>query len=95
MTSEATGHLVAHHGSRVSHANHTVTGCLTSQVILGQYTLLTNTVRNEDLQKVVGHLIELVNLFNVSAHYGLFFFEDADCAVDLHIHFVPEQETQN
>jgi len=45
-------------------------------------------VGNEHLEQVVCHLIELINLLDMSSDNGLLFLEDADSSVDFHVHFV-------
>jgi hypothetical protein len=61
-------------------------------VVLGRYklsaaqnSLLTDAMRNKNLEKMVGYIIELVYTLDVSANNGLFFFENTDCTVNFHI----------
>lgn len=43
---------------------------------------------DKDLQEVVGHFVELINLLDVGADDGLLLLEDADGPVHFHVHFV-------
>jgi len=57
--------------------------CLHNELSWLQNALLPDAVSNISTQKVVGHLIELLDALDMSAHYGLLFFENPDIAVDL------------
>ena len=90
MSTEASTHVVAHH-ARPTHRHHTFTGSLPSEVVLSEHALLADTVGNEHLEQVVCHLIELINLLDMSSDNGLLFLEDADSSVDFHVHFVSKR----
>lgn len=86
--------ILAHHALGISvvlsadstDRAHLVKLTLVLEFFVGQNSLLSNAVSNENLQKMVGHLIELLNLFNVSTNDSLLVLEHSDSSVNLHVH---------
>ena len=70
-------------------------GSLRPQLTIGKNSLLPNAVGHEHIQQMVGDLIELLNLLDVSSHDGLLFLEHSDGAEHLHVHETPIQIREN